>query len=482
MNALSRTLSFLLIAILPALIAPSVAQAQQPSAGLPPGHPPVGADPAPPAQPSLPQGHPPVTGAPSPAPALPDDAEDEEPGENALPPGHPPISGAGAPSPRPGAPMPPNAPLLDDPNLRPGVIVLQVRDGQGRPMAGVDLILQITRKTISEGESRSERPAKVDAEGQARFEGLQIGSEWSYQAIAKHASIAYSSQAFQLSPMAGKRVLVRVYEATRDIDAALVGVQAFLAMEPREEFLQVEQIFHFANMSDRTLIIPEWIVPLERGYQAFAGTEESSEIRIEVLEGRGFKVSGFVRPGAHEASFRYQIPYSSSESIHFSAWMIPRVAQLRVIAAAAGSTRMRVEGMPEPFVSKGNDGQKMLITERTVLPGSDQVEVASITVQGLPTPGPARWYALSVAIAAIVLGLVLAARTGQQSDRASDLELRGDIERAKKVVLEEIASLEKSRSTGELGPKTYEHTRRSLVDSLARLLGIEKNLGSSPQE
>lgn len=483
MNASARSLWILPVAAMLAVLQPTAAFSQQPGAAMPPGHPPVGPTDTPPAPQGLPEGHPPITGAPTPAPPLPDNPEEGQPEGMALPPGHPPIGGAGATPGGPGMPMPgaASSPVTDDPSLRPGTVILQVRDGQGKVVTGIDLVLQITRKSISEGESRTEKTARVDAEGQARFEGLQIGSEWSYQASAKHASISYSSPAFQMSPMSGKRVTVKVFDATRDIDAALVGVQAFVALEPREEFLQVEQIFHFANLGDRTFIIPEWIVPLERGFQAFTGTDESSEIRIEPVEGRGFKVTGFVRPGAHEASLRYQVPYSSSDSIHVSAWMLPRVAQVRVISAAAGQTRMRVEGMPEPISTKGNEGQKLLVTERLSPAGGDQIDLASITIQGLPTPGPARWYALAAAVTAIVVGLYLALRGSQQSGAANDPELRGDIEKAKQVVLEEIATLEKSRKAGDLGPKTYEHTRRTLVDSLARLLAIEKTTHSIPQ-
>ena len=55
------------------------------------------------------------------------------------------------------------------------------------------------------------------------------------------------------------------------------------------------------------------------------------------------------------------------------------------------------------------------------------------------------------------------------------------VEKAKNAVLEEIASLERSRKSGDIGPKTYEHTRRTLLNSFARLLAIDKTPGLPPQ-
>jgi hypothetical protein len=464
-----------LVLALGALLFAASAGAQAPSAQLPPGHPPIGGPPAaapPLAQPGLPAGHPPITGPITPASPLPDEEQDDQ----ALPPGHPPLDAQQAP---PRGPMSMGAPVSDDPSIPAGSVVFKVRNGRQQPVGGLEVVLHIIRKTIAEGETRSEKIAKVDAEGSVRFDSLKFGSEWVYQATAKYTSIDYRSPEFQLSPAAGKRVALVVFETTNDMDAAHVGVQTFLALEPREEFLQVEQILHFANLGDRTWTVPDVVVPLERGYQAFQGSEEGGEVRVEQVEGRGYRVAGYVRPGSQEVSFRYQVPYETGEVLRFTAFLPPRVAQVRVISAATGSTRMRVEAMPEPVTTKGNDGQRLFVTERLVLPGGDQIDQVVIAVQGLPVPGNARWYAVGLAFVAVLVGFWLALSGTSKAGREQEPGLQGELERARKELLERIAELEQAHGRGDIGPKTYEHSRRGLLDTLARLIAMEKAASSA---
>lgn len=468
----ARSLALLVAPAALALIAPGSVRAQQPAPEgqqLPPGHPPVGAT-APAAQPGLPEGHPPVSGSAMPAPPLPPEADedDEAAAPQALPPGHPPI-GEGAPARMgPSGPMP----MSDDASLPPGSVIFAVHNAAGQPVAGAELIFQITRKTVAEGESRSERTLRTGPDGTARLDGLSLGSDFIYQARAKYSSVEYGSPAFQLPPMAGKRVSIQVYDATADIDAPPVGVDAFIALEPREEFLQVEQMFRFVNPGQQTWLAREIIVPLEHGYRAFAADDDQGDIRISNVEGRGFRITGFARPGVTEASFRYQIPYSGSDTARFTSLMPPRVAHVRVISAAAGQMRMRVEGMPEPQLMRGNEGQRMLVTDRYVSAGDNQLDLASISIHGLPTPGPARWYAVAIAAGAVLVGLFLASKPASLENEADD---RADAQRARRLLLEELAALEEGRKSGEIGPKTYEHARRNLIDSLARLIAVEKH-------
>lgn len=472
MKPLSTTVALTLV--LGGSLLTGAATAQAPSAQLPPGHPPIdspAAAPIPSDQPALPAGHPPINGPVMPASPLPDDKESQ-----ALPPGHPPIDGS------PAQPAAPNRSLPaagDDASLPAGSVIFRVRDGRQQPVVGLDVVLHMTRKSIAEGETLSIRKARADAEGNALFRDLHIGSEWIYQGSATFSSIDYRSPEFQLSPTAGKRVALPVFETTSDIDAARVGVQAYLALEPREEFVQVEQILHFANLGDRTWTVPELLVPVERGYQAFQASEDGADLRLEPIENRGFRVTGFVRPGALEVSFRYQVPYANADSLRFTAFMPPRVAQVRVLSSATGAARMRVEGMPEPVVTRGSDGQRLYVTERAVLPGGDQIDQVVINLQGLPMPGNARWVAAALAAAAVAFGLVSAFGAKKPVAPHQDPVWRADLERTRSLLLERLAALEEARSRGDIGPKTYERSRRELVDSLARLLTSEKRLASS---
>lgn len=467
----ARSLLLLVAPAALALVAPGSVRAQQPgpeAQQLPPGHPPIG-DTAPAAQPGLPEGHPPISGSAMPAPPLTPAAgeDDEAAAPQALPPGHPPI-GDGAPARMGPAGAPP---ISDDGALPAGSVVISVRNAAGQPVPNTELIVQVTRKTVAEGESRSERTLRTGPDGTARLDALSVGSDFIYQARAKYSAVEYGSPAFQLPPMAGKRISIQVYDATPDMDAPPVGVDSFIALEPREEFLQVEQLLRFVNPGQQTWLAAEIVVPLEPGYRAFTAEEDQGDIRISNVEGRGYRITGFARPGMTEASFRYQIPYGGSDTARFTSFMPPRVAHVRIVSAATGSMKMRVEGMPEPQLMRGDEGQRMLVTDRYVSAGDNQLDLATISIHGLPTPGPARWYAVAIAAGAVLIGLFLATKP---SDRDSEAEERADARRARSLLLEELAALEEGRKSGEIGPKTYEHTRRNLIDSLARLIAVEK--------
>lgn len=263
---------------------------------------------------------------------------------------------------------------------------------------------------------------------------------------------------------------------TPDIDAPPVGVDAFIAIEPRDEALHVEQLLRFVNVGSQTWIAQEVVVPVDRTHRAFAVNEHQGDLRIGFVQGRGYRIAGPVPPGVSELSFRYQIPLAGSDTIRFSAFLPPRVAHVRVLSSASTSTSMSVTGFPEAHLVRDDEGQRFLVTDRYVSPGGDQLDQATISIQGLPTPGPARWMALSFALGAVFVGLYFGLWPGSASKRLA--EAHTERLRARTSLLERLEALERARRAGEIGPKTYDRARRSLLDSLARLVAMDDASGS----
>jgi hypothetical protein len=357
------------------------------------------------------------------------------------------------------------------------VLVVQLRSPRGAGPAGDEVTLEVTRRSVAQGDQRSVRKTRTGQGGEARFEGLQAGSSWVYRALARHDGVEYASPELGLSATWGKRVGVRVFEATTDIDAALVGVQAFLILEPRDDVLQIEQLLRYTNLGERTWVARGLGLALPAGHRALQASEEHSDLRVELVQGQGVLLSGSVPPGAREVSFRYQIPYGGEPSLRFVVPMPARVAQVRVIAMASGSSKLQVERLPEPVITEGKNGQKLLVTEQLVAPGGDQIDDVRVALHGILVPGPGRWYASLLALGAACVGLAaaFAARLRRPGTTA-----RGeiDLERAKVAVLQEIEQVEIARRDGVIGPKTYEHSKRRLVDALARLVHVSR-VGSS---
>lgn len=435
------------------LLGSGSALGQQPPALSPPSHPRIDGPAAP---------------VPSPAPLSLSAAAPNQAAPNAgaaLPANHPPLGQMPAGHPQRDS-------VTDDTTLPPGTILLELRKPTGQPVAGDVVRLVVKHQSVAKGTTITEHESRVDETGTARFEGLQRGSEWVYAAQAVHDGITYRSPEFQLGPTAGRHLRLGVYQATDSIDEASVGAQVFVLVEPKDEHLLVEQLYRFSNLSNKTWRFDSLEVGLPGLFKAFSQTTGNDRIRIEPVMKRGFRMSGFVPPGTSELAVRYQLPYGGSGTAELAVGMVPRASLVRVIAIAAGDIRMRVLGMPEPTLGRGEDGQKLLVTQQLVSPGGDQIEQAHVVLLGLPRPGPGRWYALIASALAVVAGVV-AAGLGRRTraSRAGELEL---IEIAKTTILEEALELERARQAGSVGPNWYASTRQQLVDQLARLLAMQR--------
>ena len=362
--------------------------------------------------------------------------------------------------------------VFDDSALPAGTVVLDVKDVADKAAAGDSVTLRMRHQTVATGTQTFEKTATVEADGTVRFDGLSVGSEWVYGFGVQHDGIPYESAQFQLGRATGKRVRLQVFPATTDIDVPPVGLQAFVLLEPRDEFVQVEQLFRFSNLGRTTWRFNDIPVGLPSGFKAFTQSTDDDRVMAKQVPGRGFMLSGYLPPGTFELAVRYQMPYSGDDSQRFNLGMPPRVGLLRVIAESTAGMRMRVEGLAEPAVARGNQGQRLLVADQMVNPGGDQIEQASILLTGIPTPGAGRWYAVILSLAAAAAGLVVAATgRGRAKGDSGEREL---VQVAKRSLLDELVELERAHKAGEVGPKSYARARAQLIDQLARLVTPEK--------
>lgn len=413
----------------------------------------------------LPEGHPPLEAH----------DHDHDHGDEGLPPGHPPTEGR--PSPGPLAAIPQSG-STTDPQLPAGTIVVEVLDGEGKPMPGVDITLGILEQSVSKGESRRRVMGKADENGIARFEGLQTGSGVSYRVSVsspvpvegKPPLVAtHDAPPFQLDLQAGERVRLHVFPATTSLQDALVGLRAMLYVEVKDDALQVEQAFTVFNLGNKTWVPDDIVVGLPEGFRAFFAPQQMTGMGFDQVAGRGARLRGTFPPGQHDVSFRYQVPWDGSSTVALPLQLPPHVAQMSIVSDAAQGMRLSVSDFPPAEQAVAMNGQRILVTERQLRPGDTPLDRIEIRLENLPGPGPGRWIALGLAAMAVAGGLSVALRRREPTakDRA---ELEQDAARARERLFEELLALEKAREAGEIGPKTYEQVRAMLVDALARLL------------
>lgn len=416
------------------------------------------APPLPPGQTALPPGHPPV--GPGPAPEAP---------SGDLPPGHPPIAAPGADA--AGAANPHGSTTADssqpDPDLPPGTIVAQIVNAAGQPIAGREVRLGVLRQSVAEGESRSFQSAVSSETGEVRFAGLQTETAFSYRVTLKEGEAEYASPPFNLRPEAGQRVLLHIYPVTTELRGTMVGMRGIVVVETRDDVFQLEMMLRIFNVGRTTWVPKDVSFALPEGTKGFVANETMTDVRVKLDGERNVQLLGTYTPGQHDVTFRFQVPNNHTERREISFDLPPRVAELRIIAAAAPGMSMSVPGFEAAEPSVGNNGERMLVTGRQLRPGDPELEAVTIQLSGIPTPGPGRWIAAALALLAALGGLAGYLRRSPVNG-GSALPAQ-DAAAARSRLLDELVDVERAHRQGEIGPKTYERARRALVDALTRL-------------
>lgn len=417
----------------------TAASAQQagvdPSAPLPAGHPAVGAQPS-------------------------DDDNDTDDGEAAqqLPAGHP-----GAPTGKP-----PQDRTSPAPELRPGTIEVHLHDEKDQPIAGMPLRLGVMKQDVAEGDSRSERRGSTDGRGVTLFEGLPLGSAYSFRVTAEKDGGTFASEPIRLPEIGGQRVLLHVYPVTRDLRKALVGMRGVVFIQPREDVFHIESSFQVINIGNQAWVPDSEKIKLPEGAKAFRASDSMSDTRVERAPSGAVEMLGTYSPGQHDIGYTFQLDNLHEPRRSIRIGLPPHVAELRVVAEGARGMVLSVEGFPDAEPMQGQDGSRLLVTGRGLARGDEALRNVEITLDNLPVPSAGRWYAVAIACALGALGLAVALRKDTENKAGASLD-PADVKQAEDLVLDELVALEKLRREERVGPRTYEETRLELLDTLARL-------------
>jgi hypothetical protein len=351
------------------------------------------------------------------------------------------------------------------PEVPKGSVEVILVDGDERPIAGAEAKLGILFQKIAEGESRSFKTAKTNADGRVRFDGLETGSNFAYRVTAKNGKAEYSSDPFNLRDL-GMRVLLHVFPVTSNAAEAVVGMRGFLYVETRDDVFQIEAMFRVFNMS-KTAWVPENVVmTLPPGFKAFNAGDPMTDARWEQLEDRGAKLLGTYAPGQQDVSFRFQVTKKAETTAQFDIQPPPRTVEMRVIAVTNKTMGLEVEGFEQPQESRGPRGDHVLVTRRLADPRGSGVGAFRVVLTGLPVPDEGRWYAVLLAFVFACVGGFAAA--GKLTFVSTE-RLESDQARARELLLDELVALEKARKNGELGPIAHERAHRLLVDAVSRI-------------
>ncbi len=347
-----------------------------------------------------------------------------------------------------------------------GTIGVIVRDGQNQPLAQKKVDLKITRQSIAEGDKLSEQSVLSDAQGFAAFRNQRTETSFLYEVEVQDQGAKYTSGAFRLERDLGHIVSLFVYPTSKNIEDTMIISRGLYVIQPRAEVFQIEAILRIHN-TDAVAWTPDGLaIPLPAGWKGFQPGETSGDLSIRQKDDVIY-IDGTFSPGQHDFSFGFQLPNEQISTAQLVLPVPPHLVDARVFLEASKHMRLEVEGFEPAEPTRGTDGQNALLSsvdylERSVNPPSQ----IAVTISGLPTKGLGTKiaFALAAVIALGGLGLTLS-RKGRSSPGVA----KEDRERAKALLLEELVLLEQAYKREEIGPKTYEQTRRLLLDSLARL-------------
>src|SRR5262249_42255180 len=154
---------------------------------------------------------------------------------------------------------------------------------------------------------------------------LTFGSGTTYRVLTTRGPATYSVGPFALSDQVGKRAVLYSYEVATDIEGLPVGMQAAVYLQLREDTISVEHLFSVFNLGEVAWVPNNINVVLPNGYKAFNKPDDSGDVRIEEVSGKGAAFRGTATPGRHDVSFRYQVPLTGEDKQTIRINLPPRV-------------------------------------------------------------------------------------------------------------------------------------------------------------
>jgi hypothetical protein len=395
-----------------------------------------------------------------------------------MPPGHPPVG-----SPQPAGdphlggaatrqPPPPDRVALD-PQLPAGSVVVELYDGESRPLSNATFSLVQHEHNVAQGDAIEKLPGRTDALGTFRFDDLPQATSYSFTVVVTEGPATYRSEEFQLHDGKGRRVRTHVFPVVHDIRDAMVGMRGILFLEPRQDVIQAELNFQIFNIGRSTWVPKDVSFQLPPEATAFRAQDAEADNRVD-QRGDRLVLRGSYGPGQQEIAYSFQLPAGHSSSQAFEVHLPPRVAELRVGASIGRNAELHVEGFEPAEKSRGKDGTWIALTGRQVLRGGPPLDTVSVRLSGLHVASRGRWVAVGLAGTIAALGLAFGFRRSPSTSARLD-----DTEQAMKMLFAELEALEELRKADRIGPRSYERSRAALIEALARLESLRQSVAST---
>jgi hypothetical protein len=360
--------------------------------------------------------------------------------------------------------MPSAAPA---PDLPTGSIDIEVIAPTGQGYGGADIVLGLM---LSSG-GREEKPAKADAGGRYRYEGLATGSKQAYRVNVRYQGAKFSSTPFRLPERGGYRVRIPLLATTTN-DRMLFQLIGQTVVELKDDRLHLTQQARITNAGTSVYALPKdgLLVKLPPGYTAFQWNDVMTDQKATEDAGKGFRMRGSFPPGSVTLVWAFDLQR------HGNTAKIPvelpfHTYTYRVISEAPQGLELSASDFPEPEHLK-DEGRDLLFTQVRRSPEDPELEAFTIKLTGIPGPGPGRWIATLLAVIAVLVGLwrgFSASGAGEGGKAIIAARKRGLLDAAKQA--------EAELARGDIGPDYHARRMDEITTQLAMVLRDEEALG-----
>ena len=349
----------------------------------------------------------------------------------------------------------------------PRTITARLRDPQGQPLANRKIVLEQTRNSIAEGDNTIRVELLTNAEGFVNFGERGATADLSYRLSSDFEGANYSTQSFDISQGSVQGELFH-FAVDRSETNDLVLFDLLSVITPRDDIFRVETRIRILNISGRTWLPPGIEVPVPAGTKAFtfSSSEKSNDCKVRLDENDHMVLEGSFVPGMSEVIVSYNVPNPHTSDVVLLQGLPPNTIDARVVSVASSDMEMQVSRLSTAEETQTATGQRALISGKDFLASRERSpESLEVTLIGMPVPSHARYFAAGLGLLLALGGLALSRKKTSQS-----LSLEKDeLERAKSLIFAELNRLEAAYKKRDIGTKTYEQAKRTLIDSLARL-------------
>jgi hypothetical protein len=297
-----------------------------------------------------------------------------------------------------------------------------------------------------------------------------VGTQQAYRVNVLRDGAKFSSTPFRLPDDMGYVARIVLQPVTSDT-RMLFQMIGQTVVELRDDRLHVSQQARLATAGQRVVVLPKdgLEVPLPEGFTAFTWQDQMTDQKGEELAGKGFRIRGSLPPGTVTLTWTFDLK-RSGDSAKIPINQPWRTYQYRVISEAPPGLKLRVSDFPEAEAVRDKD-RDLLFTQRQNSPSDANTAAFTIKLDGIPTPGPGRWIALVLALAAIGVGILVARKPG---DDAEDRKLA--IATRKQELLALAKQTEGEHERGEIGPQYHAEKLDEILTELALVLRDEDTL------